>query len=318
MQHKNDGQLGPDNNPSNFCAHFVFQNKKCWNPYFYSVCLQTVFFFNLAQIITLQMAKLGPDNNSTACIYIYIFIYIIHLYSSHLPGSNHPLSFCPPSFPSLHSCPLCLSYCLCFLPFRLCSRLLWISLMCEIVQESCFQSTHLLPMSLCIVFHYEAYSKSLEEQQPRFTKEIQIQILRVPRVNNRNRPTSPKIGVWRGVGSWLIMVSSKEGTLAGAAPAPPTDSWLESSNCVLGGVIGACNDAVIDVDGCGDGAGVGAGRLGAGVGAGRLGAAVGAGRLGAASPSCEACKHRIHKPHMEGEWGRSRGRERENSRKKER
>ena len=26
---------------------------------------------NLAQIITLQMAKLGPDNNSTAYIYIW-------------------------------------------------------------------------------------------------------------------------------------------------------------------------------------------------------------------------------------------------------
>ena len=55
---------------------FVKQ-KKGWNPYFYSVFVwQSVFYkkkTNLDQIITFKNPKLGPDNNSTACIYIYIY-----------------------------------------------------------------------------------------------------------------------------------------------------------------------------------------------------------------------------------------------------
>ena len=31
----------------------------------------------LAQIITPEKAKLGPDNNFTACIYTYIYIYVV-------------------------------------------------------------------------------------------------------------------------------------------------------------------------------------------------------------------------------------------------
>ena len=73
LQHKN-GQLGPDNNIGNFSAHF-FSKKKSWNPYVYSVfCKQCFFKTNLAQIITLEMAKLGPDNNFTAYIYISLFL----------------------------------------------------------------------------------------------------------------------------------------------------------------------------------------------------------------------------------------------------
>ena len=68
-----NGQLGPDNNPSYCCAHSFFK-KKVLKPLFYSVFfLQTVLKkTNLAQRITLQMAKLGPDNNSTAYLYIRI------------------------------------------------------------------------------------------------------------------------------------------------------------------------------------------------------------------------------------------------------
>ena len=45
---------------------------------FYSVFWQTVFGkkTNLAQMITPQKAKLGPDDNTTACIDVYIYIYI--------------------------------------------------------------------------------------------------------------------------------------------------------------------------------------------------------------------------------------------------
>ena len=46
-------QLGPDNNFQNFCAQF-FSKKKGWNPYFYSVFWQSVFW---------KKNKLGPDNN---------------------------------------------------------------------------------------------------------------------------------------------------------------------------------------------------------------------------------------------------------------
>ena len=49
-----------------------FDKKGAETPIFI-VFLQTVLKkTNLAQIITLQMAKLGPENNSTAYIYIYI------------------------------------------------------------------------------------------------------------------------------------------------------------------------------------------------------------------------------------------------------
>ena len=71
-------QLGPDNNFQNFCAQF-FSKKKGWNPYFYSVFWQSVFWkkTNLDQIITSKRAKLGPDNNSTATLLIYIHIYTV-------------------------------------------------------------------------------------------------------------------------------------------------------------------------------------------------------------------------------------------------
>ena len=76
LQLKN-GQLGPDNNTSNLRAQIF--SKKCWNPYCYSVFWQTMFCkkANLAQIITPQKAKLGPDNNTTAfiCIHIHIHYY---------------------------------------------------------------------------------------------------------------------------------------------------------------------------------------------------------------------------------------------------
>ena len=66
-------QLGPDNNFQFFCAHF-FPQKMCWNLYFYSVFGNRCFRnkTNLDQIITSKRAKLGPDNNFTACIYIYM------------------------------------------------------------------------------------------------------------------------------------------------------------------------------------------------------------------------------------------------------
>ena len=71
LQHKN-GQLGPDNNFGNFCAHFFFLQKKSAEIPIFIVfsCKQCFKKANLAQIITLEMAKLGPDNNFTAYIYI--------------------------------------------------------------------------------------------------------------------------------------------------------------------------------------------------------------------------------------------------------
>ena len=49
--------------------------QKPWNPYFYSanMTLAQLKNFDLAQLITLKMAKLGPINNFTACMYIYIY-----------------------------------------------------------------------------------------------------------------------------------------------------------------------------------------------------------------------------------------------------
>ena len=77
---KND-QLGPDNNTSNLRAHF-FQKQKCWNPYFI-VFWQTVFCkkTNLAQIITPQKAKLGPDNKHHS-IYLYLSLLLLSISDS--------------------------------------------------------------------------------------------------------------------------------------------------------------------------------------------------------------------------------------------
>ena len=63
--------------PEMFAHNFFRSNKMCWNPYLYNALWQTMFKkkTNLDQIITPEKAKLGPDNNSTACIYIYIYIY---------------------------------------------------------------------------------------------------------------------------------------------------------------------------------------------------------------------------------------------------
>ena len=73
--HLKNYQLGSDNNTSNLRAQFFFKNKKLLKPYFIVFFWQTVFCekTNLAQIITPQKAKLGPDNNTTAYIYIYIY-----------------------------------------------------------------------------------------------------------------------------------------------------------------------------------------------------------------------------------------------------
>ena len=69
LQHKN-GQLGPDNNFGIFCAHFFFK-KNAETLIFIVFFANSVFQkTNLAQIITLEMAKLGPDYNFTAYIYI--------------------------------------------------------------------------------------------------------------------------------------------------------------------------------------------------------------------------------------------------------
>ena len=75
LQHKN-GQLGPDNNFGNFCAHFFFSKKSAEIPIF------RVFFANsvkkktnLAQIITLKPPNLAQIITSQR-IYIYIYVYI--------------------------------------------------------------------------------------------------------------------------------------------------------------------------------------------------------------------------------------------------
>ena len=68
LQHEN-GQLGPDNNPCFVCASvlfFVALKPLCWYGFHNSVGKQT----NLAQIITFEMTKLGPNNISTAYIYM--------------------------------------------------------------------------------------------------------------------------------------------------------------------------------------------------------------------------------------------------------
>ena len=64
------GQLGPDNNFENLRAIFFY--RKCAETPIFIVFLTNNVFkkANLAQLITLKMAKLGPDNNSTTYIYI--------------------------------------------------------------------------------------------------------------------------------------------------------------------------------------------------------------------------------------------------------
>ena len=66
-------QLGPDNNFQNFCAQFFFPKKRAETPIFIVFLAIGVLEkkTNLDQIITSKRAKLGPDNNSTAYIYIY-------------------------------------------------------------------------------------------------------------------------------------------------------------------------------------------------------------------------------------------------------
>ena len=74
LQHKS-GQLGPENNIKAFGCATPFQ-KMCWTPFL--LCFMTTGGFNkanLAQITSLKLAKLGPDNNFTAHTYIYIYIY---------------------------------------------------------------------------------------------------------------------------------------------------------------------------------------------------------------------------------------------------
>ena len=73
-----NGQLGPDNNPSNVFVQ-LFSNKGAETPIY---CVLVTQIRQSAQIITLKLANLGPDNNSLYIyIYIYIFIYIcIYIY----------------------------------------------------------------------------------------------------------------------------------------------------------------------------------------------------------------------------------------------
>ena len=70
LQHKN-GQLGPDNNFANYCAHFFFKKSAETPIFIVFLCKQCFFVTKLAQIITLENPKLGPDTNFTAYIYIY-------------------------------------------------------------------------------------------------------------------------------------------------------------------------------------------------------------------------------------------------------
>ena len=70
------GQLGPVNNVENL-RNVLFYFKMCWNPFLIVLCdKHCLFKTNLAQLITLKMAKLGPVNNSTAILYIYIYLFI--------------------------------------------------------------------------------------------------------------------------------------------------------------------------------------------------------------------------------------------------
>ena len=74
-------QRGPVINFANFGFPFFFEQKICWNPYFYSVFLKNIFFkkTNVVQLLTLKWPKRGPVINSTAHIsvlYMYTYIYI--------------------------------------------------------------------------------------------------------------------------------------------------------------------------------------------------------------------------------------------------
>ena len=69
------GQLGPVNNIENLRAQFSFYKQCCAEaPIFIVFLTNSVKKTNLAQLITLKMAKLGPVNNSTEHIYIYTYI----------------------------------------------------------------------------------------------------------------------------------------------------------------------------------------------------------------------------------------------------
>ena len=71
---KTKGQLGPINKFETLRTQFSFYEKRAETPIFIAFW-QTLFLFtNLAQLLTLKMAKLGPVNNSIAYIYIYMYI----------------------------------------------------------------------------------------------------------------------------------------------------------------------------------------------------------------------------------------------------
>ena len=68
------------------------QNKNRVEPLFL-LCendLGPVNDFDLAQLITLKPPKIGPVNNSTACIYIYIYVCI---YTQSVALKIDPLEF---------------------------------------------------------------------------------------------------------------------------------------------------------------------------------------------------------------------------------
>ena len=65
------GQLGPMNNIENLRAQLFFYKKWVESHLF------IVFWQTVAQLITLKMAKLGPANNSTAFIHMYICCRVI-------------------------------------------------------------------------------------------------------------------------------------------------------------------------------------------------------------------------------------------------
>ena len=70
------------------CAR-TFLLKKSAEPLFYSVFDNNVKNkANLAQLVTIKKAKLGPDNNSTTCIYIYIYIYMYIEICTHTSGCH--------------------------------------------------------------------------------------------------------------------------------------------------------------------------------------------------------------------------------------
>ena len=78
VQHKNC-KLDPDNNPWKLTVQPL---NKVLKPLFCNVLDAYSFSkMNWAQVITPELAKLGPDNNSRTCVCIYIYMYpYIHIY----------------------------------------------------------------------------------------------------------------------------------------------------------------------------------------------------------------------------------------------